>query len=35
MPDLARLISGLMRLGNVLLAISDRCWSDPFCDGRI
>src|ERR1700722_10616517 len=30
MPDLTRLISGLMRSGNVLLAISDRCWSDHF-----
>jgi hypothetical protein len=30
MPDLMRLISGLMSLGNVLLAISDRCWIDHF-----
>src|ERR1700722_7109928 len=30
MPDLTRLISGLMRLGNVLLSISNRCWSNQF-----
>src|ERR1700756_1159434 len=33
MPDLTRLISGVMRLGNVLLAISDRCWIDHFVIG--
>jgi hypothetical protein len=34
MPGLARLIGGLMRLGNGLLAIFDRCWRDSFCVRR-